>query len=315
MAPHSNVRLFQHKASDVPAQRRITTSFHALSCESMMQAFIHLHPRDLLSLARATKTLRALLMSKKKAHHVWVHSLQSATDILPCPPDLTEPEYACLCFSTRCYGSQCSKKVEKVDWELRVRLCPGCTKANVVLFDKARPPLFIAADRSIRMKDLMHIRPPSFKNAYLRTELEAAKARYLALEPAKRPEFVATTAAALVEGRIHARQMREREAQAECQAAAASVKLLAEREAAIRAKLFSLGWGDELARITPVELATFKLVNKPEPLTDADWSIIRQRLEKLMQHFRTCEAARQQKLLTKLATKRFREGQHKLRSA
>ena len=63
-----------------------------------------LHPSDLIHLARASRVIRAHLMTKN-ASQVW----KSARDNLrlpPCPSDLSEPQYADLLFEKGCYVSR-----------------------------------------------------------------------------------------------------------------------------------------------------------------------------------------------------------------
>ncbi|KAJ6553536.1 hypothetical protein DFH09DRAFT_1280823 [Mycena vulgaris] len=164
------------------------------------------------------------------------------------------------------------------------------------------------------MRDLLHIRPPAYHNAYLREELTAMKAKFDGIPDADRAEFIATTAARMVAGRIHARVMRERDAESVRQEAVATAEVIAVRTAEIRQKLYSLGWGDELAAMKPQALSCLKLVKKAEPLTDGVWEAIRPKLERLMQSFRSKEASQKEKVLKALAIKRFNEGQLKLRT-
>ncbi|KAF8067025.1 hypothetical protein FPV67DRAFT_1225260 [Lyophyllum atratum] len=59
-------------------------------------------PRDLLSLSRVTKEFRALFMSRT-SRVVWREALESVRGLPPCPPDLTEPQYASLLFEQYCF--------------------------------------------------------------------------------------------------------------------------------------------------------------------------------------------------------------------
>jgi len=65
------------------------------------QIFSLLEPLDVLRLARTTKALRNVLMSRT-AMSIWKQALSN--DELPkCPDDLTEPQYANLAFSEHCH--------------------------------------------------------------------------------------------------------------------------------------------------------------------------------------------------------------------
>ena len=56
----------------------------------------HLSPDDLLRLARTTKRIRDILMSKY-SKHIWV-AARKTLGVPDCPPDLSEPHYADLLF-------------------------------------------------------------------------------------------------------------------------------------------------------------------------------------------------------------------------
>lgn len=80
----------------------------------MPQIFSLMHPRDLLNLARTSKPLRALLMSRQSAPF-WKAARQLVEGLPDCPPYLSEPEYANLAFFSHCHvsrilGSECVRR-------------------------------------------------------------------------------------------------------------------------------------------------------------------------------------------------------------
>lgn len=75
---------------------------YSMFLTSRPQIFQHLDPLDLLRLARTTKALRSILMSKISSLRVWQESLDR-TGIPPKPDDLSEPAYANLAFSKHCH--------------------------------------------------------------------------------------------------------------------------------------------------------------------------------------------------------------------
>ncbi|KAF8553732.1 hypothetical protein OG21DRAFT_1384122, partial [Imleria badia] len=83
----------------------------------------HIHPMDLLNLARTCKSLRQLLMDKSSAF-VWKAARSQVNGLPDCPADLAEPEYANLVFHAHCNG--CGKYVKTVLWEMRRKYCPDC---------------------------------------------------------------------------------------------------------------------------------------------------------------------------------------------
>ncbi|KAI0723984.1 hypothetical protein C8T65DRAFT_628118 [Cerioporus squamosus] len=91
----------------------------------------HLHPYDLLHLARTTKAFRVLLMSRS-AVTVWKHARENVPGLPDCPSDLSEPAYANLLFDPHCHF--CIKaRVWTVMWTLRVRCCKACSKDKGIL--------------------------------------------------------------------------------------------------------------------------------------------------------------------------------------
>ncbi|KAI5123146.1 hypothetical protein M0805_000849 [Coniferiporia weirii] len=89
----------------------------------------HLSPLDLLHLARSTRGLRGMLMSKS-ARPIW----RAALDVLGIPkgpPDINEPQLVSLMFEKSCQGCG-TPRVQKVDYGLRLRLCRSCFSLNVI---------------------------------------------------------------------------------------------------------------------------------------------------------------------------------------
>ncbi|EIW59840.1 uncharacterized protein TRAVEDRAFT_71765 [Trametes versicolor FP-101664 SS1] len=85
----------------------------------------HLHPRDLLSLARTSKPFRALLMNKRNAF-IWKAARTALPGGLPDPhPFLSEPALAHLMFTLQCHN--CGRGlVHKVIWLWLRRYCCKC---------------------------------------------------------------------------------------------------------------------------------------------------------------------------------------------
>ncbi len=64
-----------------------------------------LHPRDLLNLARTSKSCRELLMSRKY-EFLWKAARAGVAGLPDIPPWLSEPAYANLVFFTNCHVSR-----------------------------------------------------------------------------------------------------------------------------------------------------------------------------------------------------------------
>ncbi|KAH6903613.1 hypothetical protein BKA70DRAFT_1300413 [Coprinopsis sp. MPI-PUGE-AT-0042] len=105
----------------------------SLPLDILLEIFGHLAPQDLLSLARATKALRRVVLDKN-AIGVWRQSFK-AIDAPPCPNDLQLPAWASLMFDTHCRNCM-HKQCKFVDWALRTRVCETCAKG--LLFSSTR---------------------------------------------------------------------------------------------------------------------------------------------------------------------------------
>ncbi|KAF5368016.1 hypothetical protein D9758_004378 [Tetrapyrgos nigripes] len=90
----------------------------------LFEIFGYLTPYDVLRLARTTKGLRTLLMSKSSSS-VW-QAARSNVPALPSPlAGMSEPEYANLTFDARCHSCN-SLRCENIIWRFSTRLCNRC---------------------------------------------------------------------------------------------------------------------------------------------------------------------------------------------
>jgi len=69
-----------------------------------------LEPIDLLRLSRSTKFLRGILLNRQNAV-LWRRARANIMNLLDCPDELSEPEYASLVFDRHCTVStiRCSR--------------------------------------------------------------------------------------------------------------------------------------------------------------------------------------------------------------
>ncbi|EAU88068.2 hypothetical protein CC1G_10841 [Coprinopsis cinerea okayama7 len=84
----------------------------------------HLHPLDLLHLARTNKELRRIVMSRSSTS-VWMQARSNVDAVPDCPFDMSEPQYASLLFEPYCHYCSASN-VQTVIWEARIRCCKRC---------------------------------------------------------------------------------------------------------------------------------------------------------------------------------------------
>ncbi|PPQ97344.1 hypothetical protein CVT26_006578 [Gymnopilus dilepis] len=93
--------------------------------ELIFEVFVLVDPPGLICLARTTKWLRRLLMSRS-CSHIWRSSLCGVVPKLPdCPEDMNEVTYANLMFVDACHFCDSRQDVYAV-WSARMRICAKC---------------------------------------------------------------------------------------------------------------------------------------------------------------------------------------------
>ncbi|KAG9042236.1 hypothetical protein FS837_011110 [Tulasnella sp. UAMH 9824] len=115
----------------VTARSLMKDLFTTLPLDLIYEIFGHLHPLDLLQVARTSRLLRSHLMSKRSIS-VWKTAREAVLPSVPdCPKDQSEPQWAMLLFTHDC--TICgTPRIQKVDWNLRLRGCEMCFKAHII---------------------------------------------------------------------------------------------------------------------------------------------------------------------------------------
>ncbi|KAJ6497440.1 hypothetical protein C8R45DRAFT_982902 [Mycena sanguinolenta] len=225
---------------------------------------------DLIHLSRTCKSLHHFLFSRH-SRYIWKAKLASIEHLPPCPDDLSEYAYADLVSLSTCQGCDVGGRTV-VDWDLRVRLCRQCLSAIITPFDEAR--LRFAKSPSVKIRDLVHVRPPTpLGCAFVTEELDAIKAELKTMDKRARALFIEQRKVMMVDARVHARQCRAWEAGVHAEIRSRRIPL-------IRQKLISLGWGKELEICFRFD--RHPLVAEPVELTPAVWDQIRPELEAYM---------------------------------
>ncbi|THH04390.1 hypothetical protein EW145_g5553 [Phellinidium pouzarii] len=85
---------------------------------------------DLLNMARSSKSLRDLLMSKD-SKPIW-RAARENVGLPDCPSDLSEPQFADLIFCKGCYFCN-APRAQTVHLALRLRLCKACSEKSTVV--------------------------------------------------------------------------------------------------------------------------------------------------------------------------------------
>ncbi|KAI0698460.1 hypothetical protein BC835DRAFT_653701 [Cytidiella melzeri] len=115
----------------------------------------HLHPKDLLNLARTTKDLRKFFMGRNSLTF-WKAAQLNIPDLPPCPTDLTEPAYANLMFDAHCHNCG-GNKCHHIYWRYRVRLCKRCRQGSTA---KATAYVITELEELIAPREIGDVIPP-----------------------------------------------------------------------------------------------------------------------------------------------------------
>ncbi|KAK1231016.1 hypothetical protein PQX77_005877 [Marasmius sp. AFHP31] len=119
-----------------PTTRRVRGLLQRLKefpLEVVFIIFECLTPQDLLSLARTSKDLRNLLLSRSMTS-IWKAARSNVKDLPDIPDDMSEPAYAHLCFDTQCHHCNGKHPAVNVFWHNRTRSCHACVNNPVNYF-------------------------------------------------------------------------------------------------------------------------------------------------------------------------------------
>ncbi|KDQ07100.1 hypothetical protein BOTBODRAFT_39082 [Botryobasidium botryosum FD-172 SS1] len=266
-----------------------------------LEVSTHLQPVDLLHLARTSKTMRQLLMSKT-SKFAWKSARQNVPYLPECPEDLSEPQYTSLLFDRDCHVCG-TPRIQRVDFTFRARLCETCHKRNVVVGH--------SVDCDIKVLSLVpHVSPlPSFPFYmpdlqelgfrepdpslcyYYKPEIAQWAARFKDVQKKQRGErksdvpqrvdlWVADRKEAVARIMAHAGDLEHWKDQTRKDKVASEAAIVTERVEAIKDKLYAEGW-------TPADIpqreAWTKLVSQPRPLTPRIWKTLYPKLVPLLE--------------------------------
>ncbi|TFK90029.1 hypothetical protein K466DRAFT_597265 [Polyporus arcularius HHB13444] len=251
----------------------------------LFEIFRLLHPRDLLSLARTTKDFRALLMSRSSAS-CWATSRKQIQGLPEIPENLSEPAYANLMFCNHCH--RCLKTGTHVSayWDILARYCTVCrdvmitskisTSAILVELKGMAEACGLTYDNDIAIP--IYVRS-SERYGYYLPELEDVKNAFKALKTKKdKIKYIREREALVSLRQDNALKLTAWEEVLEQNAIAEEAALVAERRAAIWAKLRDEGWGEDIDWMSSADrenLSDLKVACRPSKLTDRSWSLSR----------------------------------------
>ncbi|KAF9070281.1 hypothetical protein BDP27DRAFT_1263940 [Rhodocollybia butyracea] len=257
----------------------------------VFEIFSHLGPRDLLHLARTSKDLRAMLITKK-AEGIWRAARKTIVGLPPLPSDLNEPEYARLMFDPYCHACKVPKgRCENIFWEFRMRLCKKC---------EAKLPEYNEEYLSQQPREFRY--PQVLPSVYVEVSRKGAYGGYVKRLGSNRCAEILRDGFNALEDEEERRKWLSRKVE-EVQAVRAHAKLCeawhtgqlrersdelndirSQRISDIMRRLTEIGWGEEVETLLSRggyewdEFEHHKLVRQSKKLTDYGWNGIKDEL-------------------------------------
>ncbi|CAE6469350.1 unnamed protein product [Rhizoctonia solani] len=246
----------------------------------------HLLPGDIISLSRANKFFRNLLMHRS-AIHIWHGSMKNVQGLPPCPEGMSEPHFLALLFSKTC--SMCGSPVRtNMDPFLLVKLCGSCRNTLLMPLISVPPSLISWIDYS------RSIAPTKRRTAWayvLRKDVDDLTAQYDEKHGSKDAHVLEAWIQERREG-VAARRNRglviaeflenlERGREREIS------DIKAARRSEVKRRLAEMGWTE-----TDMEFGWWALreqrdwndlVSQPKPLTERIWTNIQPKLIPLLE--------------------------------
>ncbi|KAH9927807.1 uncharacterized protein B0H18DRAFT_1210527 [Fomitopsis serialis] len=254
---------------------------------------LYLHPRDLLTLSRTTKSFHAFLMQRSSAY-LWKDALKKLDGLPPCPEGWIEPAWVSLVFSPYC--TACGEgKAATVAWEFLARFCASCRDKMVVAENKLRLTNEQWRQFGMISKEAFIKAPVTgFKrHCYMWSQILEVLEAYGTLDKSGKSKEASDCAIKYVQ-----QARRSQEYAALCRKwvddeerlrTKEVVSVIRERFKGIVSRLRELGWGPELDFVkardyTP--LSQHKLVLVAKKLTDRVWLNIQSELIHCMEGIR-----------------------------
>ncbi|KAJ3770832.1 hypothetical protein FB446DRAFT_691664 [Lentinula raphanica] len=272
----------------------------------ILEIFCYLEPRDLLRLARTTKDLRGILMSRS-SENIWRIARGNVEGLPPCPVDLNEPQYANLLFESYCHVCMRSGRCDNILWNFRMRSCQKCLHTFQMAGGHLDPHPLNQHRVEIIPQECVRLGSSHRKcHYYIRhTEIEQRyKAEYDAIETQEdRDAWISRKKderLAIKKNNQLCADWVKKSLQNRANELAALRK---DRKAAILSRLGEIGWRDEaetIIRGSPHDddpFSNLKSVRQPKNLTDHGWRSIRDELVKFLSDAKDERLAQERKAL------------------
>ncbi|SJL02255.1 uncharacterized protein ARMOST_05581 [Armillaria ostoyae] len=258
-----------------------------------LEIFEVLHPLDLLHLARSTKHLRSVLMSRSLST-IWKNARLSS-DFPEPMPGLSEPAWVSLLFEPNCHF--CVKgTVHTVDFTFRARVCGNCTEQQIISHRVVLPLHVLFGSKDETTREILACLPTRcssrkpFKgqNISLRREYEQVRAHYVSLSSDQRKTYREERKAFIAEIAKHVQTGEAWQRQRICNREEELEQLRVDRAKAISKKLVDLGYEQDLESIkAPDSFREHRLVRQPRALTEKGWSNISRDIIEFMEKMRS----------------------------
>ncbi|OJT07265.1 hypothetical protein TRAPUB_1894 [Trametes pubescens] len=262
----------------------------------------HLKPIDILQLARTSKELRRMLLSRS-ARGVWLAARKNILPRMPdCPEHMNEAQYAHLIFERVCSACGVNQSVN-VDYAIPARFCGPCWKTNARNGGKLareaglgkQPEVFNLLPKANIVAYQYKIDPitvvdQTSRNAYYEPEFVAVAKQYKELvkggDQKALQQFIDERKADTIrrfnfnlaigewEKALSEEQCKEKEG------------VQQERVAAIEGKLRELGYEPSEYPGPLVDYGFHQMLQQPRKLTPRIWNTIRPRLVEILDTLR-----------------------------
>ncbi|KAI5900815.1 uncharacterized protein SCHCODRAFT_02608854 [Schizophyllum commune H4-8] len=267
----------------------------SMPLDILYEIFGYLHPLDLLHVSRATKALRAILLSRS-ATSVWKRSFSSVEDAPSIPDDISIPHLSSLMFESACQF--CLSRTTNVDWECRARVCKKCVDKyylterekfefmcnSKLIYGSIRsvlPDPITFGDGGSRTKTIRFARSTFDRYVAEYTHLVKTNADATAIEAWRKNkkeylDMITEHAAECRVWQLTQEQSREDELD----------QLRLQRREVIAEHLSNEGWADELALQGVTILEDHVEGRKAQRLTERGWLKIKDQMIAFMEHWK-----------------------------
>ncbi|KAG8957639.1 hypothetical protein FRC03_009930 [Tulasnella sp. 419] len=258
----------------------------------------HLHPLDLLHLARASKSLRAVLMSKT-SRAVWKAARQNQEPDMPDRPDfLSEPQYAALIFTSVCQVCG-DTKASRVYYGLYSRYCGRCVGSYVieVNYSLLGSSKLSGIDRNSFMNILPTVQAYRMGARRWNTRTWCSKQAFGGLskewstlkDELDKAAFITLHTAKVAAVKEHATALKLWRREEDRKKVLAVEDTRKARLETIKERLLTLGWEMNdfpTKEHTPEDREWFKLTAKNQVLTERVWNNIQSKLQNFLAKYR-----------------------------